>query len=600
MAGARQGVTIAAAAAVCLAGAGGYAPTAITVRSASPDLTTVLRSPAAGLAACERSNPGSSPWRLTAIDGRLYFTANDFVSGEEVWTTDGTRAGTLLTKDIDPNIGYVERGTQGPIDLLNVGGSLFFTEYDGEHGRALWKSDGTEAGTVMVADPDPRDPEGYETGPRYLTEVAGRVFFTVDVDAGSRELWVSDGTTAGTTLVKDLGPDNAFFEPEMADLAGSLFFTAAGIDGRALWKSDGTDAGTVMVKEITSDSYRGGPYELTDMAGTLFFAADDGVHGMELWRSDGTEEGTVQVTDIRPGARGSDAGDLRNAGGTLFFTANDGVHGMEPWRSDGTDEGTVQIEDIRPGARGSGAFELTAVGNRLFFAANDGSHGSELWVSDATEDGTVLVKDISPTTRLGPRDLTAVAGRVFFTTREGGTYGHLWVSDGTEAGTALIKDFGGSWEDPGAFTAMDSTLFLSASDGIHGAELWKSDGTKSGTVMVKDINRGMGFWYGGADAHARRGTMTLYFSAWRSGRLVLRPVHGSPVRRVTHEVRIDTSPVVELRPTKAGMRQLERALRRAHRHGQHVGRLDVVVRITYTPCGLPSRTEIHHFTLKLR
>ena len=43
-------------------------------------------------------------------------------------------------------------------------------------------------------------------------------------------------------------------------------------------------------------------YNLTNVNGTLFFAADDGTHGNELWKSDGTAAGTVLVKDINTGS----------------------------------------------------------------------------------------------------------------------------------------------------------------------------------------------------------------------------------------------------------------------------------------------------------
>src|SRR5262249_18949535 len=104
-----------------------------------------------------------------------------------------------------------------------------------------------------------------------------------------------------------------------------------GITGRELWKSDGTGAGTVLVKDIKAGSAGSGASGLRNVNGTLYFAADDGATGMELWRSDGTADGTVLVADINPGSASSSPAGLTVAGSHFFFSADDGVHGRELW-----------------------------------------------------------------------------------------------------------------------------------------------------------------------------------------------------------------------------------------------------------------------------
>ena len=135
-----------------------------------------------------------------------------------------------------------------------------------------------------------------------------------------------------------------------------------------------------MVKDIRSGQAGSFPSGLTDVGGTLYFAARRRHARDELWRSDGTEAGTVMVKDIRPGEFGSGPDDLTDVGGTLYFAADDGTHGCELWRSDGTEAGTVMVKDIRPGGDWLGTPTASPTsGAPCTSGPDDGTHGSELW-----------------------------------------------------------------------------------------------------------------------------------------------------------------------------------------------------------------------------
>jgi len=112
----------------------------------------------------------------------------------------------------------------------------------------------------------------------------------------------------------------------------ALLFAAESSTGGELWKSDGTVAGTVLVKDIRPGIDGSFPGLLTKVNGLLYFTADDGATGRELWKSDGTSAGTVLVKDINPGGGSAFpsafAGNpvfMTNVNGTLFFRANDGA-----------------------------------------------------------------------------------------------------------------------------------------------------------------------------------------------------------------------------------------------------------------------------------
>ena len=179
---------------------------------------------------------------------------------------------------------------------------------------------------------------------------------------------------------------------DLLTIGNTTYFTADdGIHGRELWKTDGTAAGTMIVKDINPGKDSSNPQYLTELNGQLYFAADDGSDGTELWKSDGTEAGTVMVEDLYPGtyydqtsqafrAYSSDPGPFTKFNGELFFPANDGIHGFELWKTDGTKDGTVLVKDIAPGAFDGlpygGVYSfLTPIGGELYFAADDGDHG---------------------------------------------------------------------------------------------------------------------------------------------------------------------------------------------------------------------------------
>ncbi len=407
----------------------------------------------------------------------------------------GTAADTVLVKDF--NRGSASSSIYSTVDL---NGTLLLTVNDGTS-TGLWKSDGTAAGTVLIK---------AGGGSTRITVVGGTAFFVADEAATGNELWKTDGTAAGTILVKDINPGPGSSSPSAGgNVNGTLFFSGYDpVHGRELWKSDGTAAGTVLVKDINPGTGDGGGGFGANVNGTWFFVASDGTQ-VGLWKSDGTAAGTVLVKSGM-----SAISELTNVNGTLFFVANDS-HGRELWKSDGTAKGTKMVKDINSGtsasrggiggpghsdpvAHSSNPQGLVDFNGTLFFIANDGeAHGYEMWKSDGTAKGTVLVTDLYPSFTSGVRiqegkRLTIVTGMLFFSGNGPTTGWQLWKSDGTAAGTVVVKQIDPDSDSlPENLTNANGTLFFSASDGTHGRELWRSDGTAAGTVLVKDINPGI-------------------------------------------------------------------------------------------------------------
>jgi ELWxxDGT repeat protein len=362
----------------------------------------------------------SAPGDFTTAGGLTYFTASGRenpdtgVADLELWTTDGTPGGTV-SLDI-----WTGPATSFPSGLTEMGNALYLTalfeDTDGElFDTGLFRVAGTTVTLVL-------DPESY---PEKLTAVdldedgtSDRLFFTMSEIAEGLEPWISDGTGAGTELLKDirLGPEDA--DPaHFTDFAGSLWFRANdGIHGWELWRSDGSEGGTELFLDIDTLG-SGAPERLVATASQLFFTADDGIHGRELWVSEGTVGGTGMIADFSGGPLPWEFNNMTSFGDELAFTTDDGTHGAELWLSDGTAAGTRMVKEIRPGPNGAGPSELTPAGDLLFFSANDDVHGRELWVSDGTEAGTVMVCDAADFWSVeGPTGLTVAGNLLFFQT----------------------------------------------------------------------------------------------------------------------------------------------------------------------------------------
>jgi ELWxxDGT repeat protein len=402
---------------------------------------------------------------LTVFNGKLLFTGEESIYGQEPYISDGTISGTKLLKNI-----HSRPFSSNPDNLIKVNDELYFTVNINDN-KALWKSNGTSEGTVLVKEID----IDFQAG---ITSVGNLVFFSAYGDATGYELWKSDGTEAGTVMVKDIFPNqNSSQISSLLNVGGTLFFSATdGINGYELWKSDGTEGGTVMVKDIFSGSNSSNPFIFTDVNGTLFFTAFDG-NNLGLWKTDGTEAGTVFISSS-PSA----ITNCTNVNGTLFFTDS----GINLWKSDGTGAGTVIVKSID-------ASNLVSFNGLLYFRGNDNVSGAELWKSDGTDAGTELVKDIRQGANGSSPGRFRVVNNTLFFTASDGVNNKLYKTDGTTAGTSLLKDvYPGSDSEIRNLVGVNGTLYFTADNGINGQELWKSDGTVCGTHLAADIFEGTG------------------------------------------------------------------------------------------------------------
>lgn len=426
-------------------------------------------------------NPGPDPsgfGRFAVLGSRTLFAAWEPVHGDELWVTDGTTAGTVLVKDIHPTGNGVE--TDAAFGPLVLGDFALFVATAPGLGRELWRTDGTEAGTTLVKDIAPFTSDGIPIGSGAAVRDGVLYFFARQASEEPFQLWRSDGTPSGTYALPVPGGiqnDNICRWCRVV-AHGDRVLMASDIN-RSLWSSDGTAAGTVLVKafdQSTPTELFYDPSQLVPVGSYVFFTAPgSSAVGWELWRTDGTTAGTVMVADLNPGSPSSRPVDLRPAGpDSLTYIATDGVHGFERWLTEVTTLRTRMLGDIGPGPEWSAydygwtMSQVVAGGRLVFSAITDGVHGNELWVRDGSSRAVRLLKDILP---------------------------------GVESG--LVE------AEQGVLYGGD--LYIGADDAVHGRELWRTDGTPEGTVMVEDTLDGA--IPSSAFPRIRNGS-TLLLNAW--------------------------------------------------------------------------------------
>jgi ELWxxDGT repeat protein len=502
------------------------------------------------LANINQTNAGSHPMDFARLGEKVIFSAYDAVHGFEPWITDGSTNGTYLLKDINPS--DTSLNPTSAYGFTEINGRSIFIGNDGVNESALWVTDGTSAGTQILKDPNSTCPDFWCS-----TEIKiGPVFQskrTVVIDDGvsGPEIWLTDGTSSGTLRITDLpGGSGSFLNGPTIELFGSigdvLFFAyRESTNGKELWRTDGTISGTSMVKDIA-------PGTTSGVCGDRAYIANnwilfDGIGNRDgqmcrVWRTDGTEQGTFSlpflspiqyhdahvfddeiylyttastvnyewyvtdgsssaarlVSDINPSYGYPSTDSLRFVTGTskFIFAASDGISGTELWKSDGTDSGTLRVADISPGSASSMPNSFFSFGEKAIFIADNGIQGKEWWITQGTSSTTQLLKDIGPGSASGatgewtPSGIALSNTSAVFTANDGLNGPELWVTDGTSSGTRLLKNINekSAGSNPTGFTQLDDKIVYVADDGVHGRELWATD--RQGTRLVKDIYPG--------------------------------------------------------------------------------------------------------------
>lgn len=372
---------------------------------------------------------------------------------------------------------------------------------------------------LWTYDPRPIQPASYPgMSPlrTSMTAMGGELYYVQDDGVTGFEVWKTNGTTGGTSLLRDIN-NNANRESRGGHLriptnlitfGGSVYFNAySRANGFELYKSDGTSNGTNLLLDIftgtsNGDPRSGNPQNLTVLGSTMFFTATNG-NGTELWKTDGTPSGTVMVADIATGSASSSPANLTVVGTDLFFSAASASGDRELYRcaAPGYNTATL-VRDINPSGSSSPE-NLFAHDGRLFFTAIDGVTGRELWKLESpfNSGACTLVRNIwtsgGNTGNSTPKNFFSYGSRLLFAANDSTNGAELWssVAPYDQASTTMLVNIHttaltGSF--PNLFTQVGDTVFFRAQNSTGGFELWKTGGTAASTRRVADINSGTG------------------------------------------------------------------------------------------------------------
>ncbi|MES2591101.1 MAG: T9SS type A sorting domain-containing protein [Bacteroidota bacterium] len=405
----------------------------------------------------------SNPLRFTEVNGMMYFVTEqnpltDY-SGTQphsyaLWKSDGTVPNTIRVKD-----SIISTNAGDALWLYNVNNTLFFVKFTTANiyqstTTELWKSDGTEAGTTLI-----KTLLSVNTAPANFTVAGNKLFFQMDAGDGI-ELWVSDGTTAGTMQVIDLAPGldpyysapiSGVVDAPMAAFNGKVYFSGTtvsqdnnGNSNLELYVSDGTSIGTTLVQDINPGIYSSLPKNWVIYNNELYFLVQDsyisGSTTTNIWKTDGTNTVAVTTNNIY---HFNTPVVFKNA--IYFIKGSTGSEAL--WKTDGTNAGTVSVTTSAAQINGANADYLIT-----------SSYGSNYKKTDGTTV-TAVPDSLGKTA-----SFKVLNNKMYYGDGARG----LWSTDGTEVGTTHLAP---SSLNPNYLFVFDNNLFFSGFIAGTGIEL---------------------------------------------------------------------------------------------------------------------------------
>ena len=303
-------------------------------------------------------------------------------------------------------------------------------------------------------------------------------FFTASDEPHGLELWRTNGTKEGTSLIKDINTIRGSIPKNLTVFNGELYFSANDGSGEELWKSNGTESGTIMVKDIqVLGGSRPNTFEVFN--NELYFLASG-----NIWKTDGTESGTVLVFDSVV----TTFSNLIATDSKLYVVMYGLLHEVNI--STGIPE-AIYIDDYDEQDR------FAVIDNELYFITRTRNNRFSRLYRMGNDNVPIMLGEYSSThnNSVVVRNIKKAGNKIFFSVsaENDGLYSSkdaLWVTDGTLLGTEEIRFF--YWNQ--VFSGSNISNFIEYNNELYfnsgrtnDFALWKSDGTTLGTTEVTDV-----------------------------------------------------------------------------------------------------------------
>jgi ELWxxDGT repeat protein len=383
------------------------------------------------LSATDLGDVGQFASAFVPFHNALYFTAGDGTHGDQLWKTDGTPAGTVLVKNINPN----PIGNATISSLTVLGDKLLFGADNGTDGPQIWVSDGTADGTVPLAGTS-LTPAGFNSP---LSLVNGNAYFVLPA-SGTYSIWKTDGTSAGTTPLVTLPTDAASYSHPF--LIGSRMYLvgtaySGGLPYNTLYSFNAADNSLTTVVPFAETRTIS---QLTDANGVAYFYTGDLAHpGLDLERYDPTN-GRVHIkhTVANP-ATSTNVPGIVAVNDKVFFTADTDTGVSRVWFTEGSSPSAFfawQGVGTRP-------INLTRVGDSVYyFAQFNNVFGLYVAATGGADAIQFASASVPPSSDLFNTALPYNGRLLFVGIGDDGTPA-LWISGGNDANTHILATLAG-------------------------------------------------------------------------------------------------------------------------------------------------------------